>query len=336
MFRHSRPVRTAFTLIELLVVIAIIAILIGLLVPAVQKVREAAARTQCINNLKQIGLACHSYHDANKRFPPGSTTTTTGQASALVMVMPYLEQANKYKQFDFTQNVNSSASNAAARSQDTAVYLCPTDPSNGQFTVTVSGVSQTVGRSNYHANMGALGWWKNASAATGGVFYYDSKVRVSDLRDGSSQTALFSEIKRGNNVVDNLSVVAVRYDEWDKSQAANDAAPMPLCNTPATATVATYLPTDLTYNYIGLQYYRGLLWTAFYTHTVPPNYTGRDCVRAVGLDRGHLASRSWHNGTVNTVFGDGSVRSISDGISPGSWRALGTRSGGDLVGNDGF
>src|SRR5260370_18235913 len=138
--------RCGFTLIELLVVIAIIAILIALLVPAVQKVREAASRTQCINNLKQIGLAAHNYHGVMKAFPSGRISTSN--ASPLVLLLPHLEQANKYNQFDFNSDFNSSGTNATARTQDVAVFLCPSDVSTAKF-------STDLGRSNYMASLGA-------------------------------------------------------------------------------------------------------------------------------------------------------------------------------------
>src|SRR5260370_389189 len=117
--------RPGFTLIELLVVIAIIAILIALLVPAVQKVREAAARTQCTNNLKQIGLAIHNYENANKKFPAG--TDPVSGASAIVQLLPYLEQASLFTLWDLSKPVQSGANDPNATYHEDAFLLCPSD-----------------------------------------------------------------------------------------------------------------------------------------------------------------------------------------------------------------
>src|SRR5437899_12280388 len=128
--RASMPrSRSGFTLIELLVVIAIIAILLALLVPAVQKVRDAAARVQCQNNLKQIGLACQAYHDSRKCFPPGYLATaaypdTTPGWGWAAFILPYIEQGPLYNQIDFTQPLQSSA----AIQTTIPLYLCPSDP----------------------------------------------------------------------------------------------------------------------------------------------------------------------------------------------------------------
>src|SRR5690242_6212780 len=113
-----------FTLIELLVVIAIIAALAGLLLPAVQRIREAAARAKCQNNLKQVGLACHDYHACYERLPPGATIAP-GQVSVQTLLLPHLEQMAKYRQFDQTKDSYADPANSAARAGDIGVFLCP-------------------------------------------------------------------------------------------------------------------------------------------------------------------------------------------------------------------
>ncbi len=116
--------RYAFTLIELLVVIAIIAVLIALLIPAVQRVREAASRSKCINNLKQLALAVHSYHDAKKRLPPSRLHVGSHEfASWAVIILPYIEQQNLYKEWDL--RLKFSAQSAVARETEVPQYFCP-------------------------------------------------------------------------------------------------------------------------------------------------------------------------------------------------------------------
>jgi prepilin-type N-terminal cleavage/methylation domain-containing protein/prepilin-type processing-associated H-X9-DG protein len=319
--------RHAFTLIELLVVIAIIAILIALLVPAVQKVREAAARTQCQNNLKQIGVGAHNYHSEQKVFPPGRVSPSF--ASPLVQVLPYLEQAAKFQQFDFNSDIHSSATNSAARTQDVPIFLCPSDLSTSKF---VQG-TEILGRNNYQASLGANGWFANTNGATGGVFFVNSRVRATDVLDGTSNTAMFGEIKRGFTTLASgigpanhpLNTTRVPAATWGSPPTANDLTYFATCNT----------PTGNDPGYTGLQYYRAsVTWTAFYTHTMTPNSKSLDCMRDGGFNSSHQASRSYHPGGVNVLLCDGSVRFVSDGISLTTWRAVGTRQGNEVFGSD--
>jgi prepilin-type N-terminal cleavage/methylation domain-containing protein/prepilin-type processing-associated H-X9-DG protein len=192
----TRPTRPAFTLIELLVVIAIIAILIGLLVPAVQKVREAANRLQCYNNLKQIGLALHSYHDRVKKLPPGyvSGVTGTGQETGPgwgwgAHLLDDLEQANLRRQIDFNLDV-THATNATPRNQVLPIFLCPSDQYIGTFTP--AGATASIAHGNYVGLFGNFEMEDDPGAGNG-VFFRNSKIRLADIVDGSSNTLLVGE-----------------------------------------------------------------------------------------------------------------------------------------------
>ncbi len=179
MNRHPRP---GFTLFQLLVVIAIIAILIGLLLPALQKVREAAVRMQSQNNLKQIAIAALSYNDAYNRFPAGCD----GQNfSAAVQLLPFIEQDNVYKMIDLKKSVDDEA-NANARKIVIKTFLAPMDP--------VTTVKDDYGPTNYLFNAGS----KPDLADNDGIFYRDSHVKIADITDGTSNTLFTGETLKGD------------------------------------------------------------------------------------------------------------------------------------------
>jgi len=326
----NRP-RAAFTLVELLVVIAIIGVLVALLLPAVQSAREAARRGQCQNHLRQIAIASQNYHDTMQRFPAGyQPSALNGGASSLCFLLPYLEQGNRASTFDFDQDLNGAAANAQARSQDVPVYMCPSDQQFARFFTGTGGAA--TGRNNFMPNLGSRANFAEVDnpprmKATG-LFFRRSMVRMAEITDGTSNTALYSECKRGPNAnaaggtsQDLLVSTRVPSGSWDGSPNVDFVRP--------TSCEDRSLPTG---NYRGLQYYRGgVMWTGFYTHTLTPNFKGRDCVRDVGFDSGHYAARSYHPGSVNTAMCDGSVRSVTDAIDQQTWSAVGSRGDGESL-----
>jgi prepilin-type N-terminal cleavage/methylation domain-containing protein/prepilin-type processing-associated H-X9-DG protein len=300
--------RTGFTLIELLVVIAIIAILIGLLVPAVQKVREAAARTQCQNNLKQIGIAMHNYHGAYKRFPPGFTSAAAtldgpslgpgwGWAAHL---LPYLEQENVHRQIDFTKDIADPV-NAQVRVMSLSIFRCPSDaPFGSTFTVTddAGAAICDVAFGNYVGMAGVyeVTGYPDTSNGAPGVLLRNSRVRVIDITDGSSNTLFVGE-RASKRSPQTTWVGAV--------------------------TGASVPPQNPGYDFEG----PGIL--------VLTNSGTIADGRVPNNPLDHVEdTNSMHMQGVNFLFGDGSVRIIQNTISPVVWVGITTRAGDEAVNLD--
>jgi prepilin-type N-terminal cleavage/methylation domain-containing protein/prepilin-type processing-associated H-X9-DG protein len=333
--------RFGFTLIELLVVIAIIAILIGLLLPAVQKIREAANRMKCSNNLKQLGLAAHNFESTFGTLPPGewtrSTDGGTNRPALMAVILAYVEQSNKFNQFNFAFDVGS-VTNAPARRQDVPIFLCPSEASKAFFT----DGGLPVGRTSYFGSIGAMADSRGQSDPRGGPFYVQSTVIAGDtpnglpiagLTDGTSNTAMFSEVMRSQTA--NSGTV-----DWTTNVASGTISAAPGLYDGRTVSGCAGGAVSKLIDYVGLQYYRGgINHNSFYTHTLPINWNRKQSDPTqqkytcgdTSFRRAHIAASSYHTGGVNVCLCDGSVRFVRDSIDFAIWQAVGTRGNGEVA-----
>jgi len=313
--------RNAFTLIELLVVIAIIAVLIGLLLPAVQKVRESANRLKCSNNLHQLGLALHNYEGANGAFPQGRNAYPL-VVSAPSRLLAYVEQDNLQKLVNYDATL-ADPHNVIASKTRVGLFVCPSDPRNGQ----VPGMTDFG--TNYVANNGTGVAVDDGGNVTGylkipdgnGVFA-QNPVRIADVPDGLSNTAAFSESTLGDGRVPAGAATADPRLVVLEVPGGGDPTPA-ACEGAAGAFAANR----------GGMWINGHYGNTLYNHFYTPNQAGKwDCGNG-SHNKGLTAARSYHPGGVNVLLADGSVRLVRNAIQLATWRALGTRDGGEVVGD---
>ncbi len=311
---------SAFTLIELLVVIAIIAILVALLLPAVQQAREAARRSSCKNNLKQLGLALHNYHDTHQVFAPGAvhTTQNTGtnwcrteadtngqRAPWTVMILPFLEQTSLYNEFDFStkftswhsptaaQYHGSTKNHTAAQRPAPSVYKCPSDPSTGGVSLALSYRGVQGGETSPTSRCAVD---TNRRFFNNGVLFVNSRTGFRDITDGSSNVLLIGE-SHYNTTIANTSSTSILG--WATASNASSVGP-----TSGTLTAAD----------------RGINSAA----TDPLQADPRN-------DQSHHFG-SLHTGGAHFLMADGSVHFLSENMDLTTFRGLGIRDDGRPVG----
>jgi prepilin-type N-terminal cleavage/methylation domain-containing protein/prepilin-type processing-associated H-X9-DG protein len=326
--------RTGFTLIELLVVIAIIAVLIALLLPAVQAAREAARRSQCVNNLKQLGLAMHNYHDTIGTFPIGVIgirspnlvngnyplgTSTNNRRTWAFMILPYLEQGTTFNAINFSLPYNppAGAANNTVSELLIASYLCPSDPNTNQ-------IDQNNRREgNYVVNWGNASWYQNMNStynpltgATnnpfqpsgpavsfgGAPFTMDKSFGIQSITDGTSNTLLMAEVIIG--LTQGTSSYEHRGDIYNDDYNC--------------AQFEAYTPPNSTFP----DYIEGGYCQYPYANNPPCKQVSNPYFNA---------SRSRHAGGVNALLSDGSVKFFKNSINILTWRSLGSSAGGEVI-----
>ena len=356
--------RRGFTLIELLVVIAIIAVLIALLLPAVQAAREAARRAQCVNNMKQLGLAIHNYHSVNDKFPMGASSAiydatmvynVKQNLSLHAAILPFVEQTQVYNSLNFNWGcednntvlcylINSTGTNAQIRA-----FVCPSDPNAGipdhNGTSNTNNYYGCVGTTTTFSMIGTNAPYANLNVAsinmpTTGLFAFQASNSLASCIDGSSNTIAFAEAVVGNQNLQprqkriGLTGVAglQTFEALDISaNPANVPAALAVCSAAWSAGSA---PDDQR----GENWAHGCMCMTLFNTVATPNFGGDNwnyCSRIASGARSDLNNAdSFHSGGVNVTMADGSVRFIKTSINLRTWMALGTRANGEVISSD--
>ena len=358
---ESRPHGRGFTLIELLVVIAIIAVLIGLLLPAVQSAREAARRAQCVNNLKQIGLALHNYHSTSNTFPPlavpGRRITDLGipgsdGPGAFTLMIGFMEGQTISNAFNFSApclvdcgGTVNWAQNTTVRDTSVRTFLCPSDP--GGISRSATNYVATYGpQFRWHGNVSYFNNVQVSAPGVGvGLFTAFEAHGLNACTDGSSQTVAVIEVRRGNESGNNGPRNGAEHFlqvPWpinpNLGNGPNQVMPtgqqyldqyIRTCNAKRDGPPGPDERHNAHIYWAVAEAHRGSSGSMLLT----PNSTHAECAMTNDTN-GAYGSRSRHPGGVNALFADGSVHFTKDSVDRRTWWALGTKAGGEIISSD--
>jgi prepilin-type N-terminal cleavage/methylation domain-containing protein/prepilin-type processing-associated H-X9-DG protein len=334
MIANKKGVR-GFTLVELLVVIAIIGVLVALLLPAVQAAREAARRTQCVNNLKQLSLAMHNYHDVYQKFPrytyhgmwcqDGARNRPHWEGNSIhTMLLPYIEQSALYDRMnDLTIRQarvwhRGVAEMVATRRTRISAFRCPSD---GDYP------TADTGNNNYVFSVGpVVEGWSDSPTMQRGFVARNREHGFRDIIDGASNTIMASE-----NLIGDASNAMFNLQDVVRAQPFAGARLFPTAAEIEAYGQQCFAGRDNQHSHSGRDWAAPMFMQTIFNTVAPPNWRYPSCQECVGCgwmdSNGVFPARSRHPGGVNVAMGDASVRFVSDTIDLNTWHAAGSRDG---------